>query len=153
MAAVRAGCDMDKVTGLDRFEPVPDAAWHDVRITGPKENLRLDAHSPLVTVVKNQFHRSAHEVEELVPVRVDLTTMRSWPVDIRDRSDRVAIDSPWWSRRSGCDGHRPIAADVGNAPFEVDGRRARGSSHAHTLSDRERTCPSKAHQPFIGSEP
>ena len=51
MAAVRAGCDMDKVTGLDRFEPVPDAAWHDVRIVRPKQDLRLDAHRPLVTVV------------------------------------------------------------------------------------------------------
>jgi hypothetical protein len=33
MATIRAGCDMDEVTGLDRFEPVPDTAWHDVGIT------------------------------------------------------------------------------------------------------------------------
>ena len=30
MATIRAGCDMDEVTGLDCFEPVPDTAWHDV---------------------------------------------------------------------------------------------------------------------------
>ena len=33
MATIRAGCDMDEVTELDRFEPVPDTAWHDVGIT------------------------------------------------------------------------------------------------------------------------
>ena len=90
---------MDEVTGLDRFEPVPDTAWHDVRVAGPKEDLRLDAHRSLVTVVKNQFHRSAHDVQELVTVRVDLTTMGSWPIDVGDRSDCVSIDSPGRSRR------------------------------------------------------
>lgn|SRR5215207_8948396 len=36
IATIRARCDMDEVTGLDRFEPVPDTAWHDVRVAGPK---------------------------------------------------------------------------------------------------------------------
>ena len=135
MAPIRAGCHMDEVTGLDRFEPVPDTAWHDVRVARPKENFGLDAHRPLVTVVEDQFHRSAHDVQELVTVRVDLTTMRSWSIDVGDRSDCVSIDSPGRSRRGRCDGHRPVATDVRNAPFEVDWRRVRGSSHAHRLPD------------------
>ena len=133
IATIRARCDMDEVTGLDRFEPVPDTAWHDVRVAGPKQNLRLDAHRPLVTVVKNQFHRSAHDVQELVTVRVDLTTMRSRPIDVGDRSDCVSIDSPWRSRGGRSDGHRPVASDVRNAPFEADRGRVQGSSHAHRL--------------------
>ena len=76
MAPVRAGCDVDEVTGIDRFEPVPDAAWDDVRVAGSKQDPRLGAHRPLVTVVEDQFHRSAHHVQELVSVGVDLTTMR-----------------------------------------------------------------------------
>jgi hypothetical protein len=36
IAAIRAGCDMDEVTRLDWFEPVPDTAWHDVRVAGSK---------------------------------------------------------------------------------------------------------------------
>ena len=63
---------MDEVAGLDRLEPVPDTAWHEVRVAGPKENVRLDARRPLVTVVKDQFHRAAHDVQELVTVGMDL---------------------------------------------------------------------------------
>jgi hypothetical protein len=73
---------MNEITGLDRFEPVPDTPWHDVRLAGPKQNLRLDAHCLLVTVVKNQFHRSAHDIQVLITVRVDLTTMGSRPIDV-----------------------------------------------------------------------
>jgi len=51
MARIRAWREMDEVTGLDRFEPAPDPAWHDIRIVRPKQDLRLDAHRPLVTVV------------------------------------------------------------------------------------------------------
>lgn len=87
MTPIRAGCDVDEITGFDRFKPVPDTAWHDVRIAGPKENLRLDADSFLVTVVENQFHRSANDIQELVTVRVDLTTMRSRLIDVGDHSD------------------------------------------------------------------
>ena len=124
---------MDEVTGLNRFEAVPDTAWHDVRVAGPQWHLRLDAHRPLITVVKNQFHCSAHDVQELVTVRVDLTTMRSRPIDVGDRSDCVSIDSPWRSRRGRSDGHRPVASDVCDAPFEADRRRVPGSSHGHRL--------------------
>jgi hypothetical protein len=53
---------MDEVTGLDRFKSVPDTPWHDVCVAGPKPNLRLNAHDPIVTVVKNQFHRSGHDI-------------------------------------------------------------------------------------------
>jgi uncharacterized membrane protein len=140
MAAIRAGCDMDEVTGIDRFEPVPHTAWHDVRIARSKQNGRLEADRPLVTVVKNQFHRSAHDVQELVTVRVDLATMRSRPIDVGDRSDCVSIDSPWRSWRGRCDGNRPVTIDVRNTPFEVDRRRVRGNSHAHRLPDPVRTA-------------
>jgi hypothetical protein len=92
MATIRAGRDMDEVPGLDGFEPVPDAAWHDARVAWPQQNLRLDADRPLVTVVKNQFHRSAHEVQELVAVRTDLITTRSGLIDVGDCSDCVSID-------------------------------------------------------------
>jgi hypothetical protein len=81
---------MDEILGSTGSSRVPDTAWHEVRVAGPKENLRLDAHRPLVTVVKNQFHRSAHDVQELVTVWVDLTTMRSRPIDVWDRSDCVS---------------------------------------------------------------
>jgi hypothetical protein len=36
IATIRAGRDMHEVTWLDRFEPVPDTAWHDVRVAGPR---------------------------------------------------------------------------------------------------------------------
>jgi hypothetical protein len=36
IATIRARCDMDEVTGLHRFEAVPDTAWHDVRVAGPQ---------------------------------------------------------------------------------------------------------------------
>jgi len=105
MAPIGTGCGMDEVTGFDRFNPMPEAAWHDIRVAGLKQDPRLDANRPLVTVIKNQFHRSAHDVQELVTVGVDLTTMRSRPIDEGDRSDCVSIDSAWRSRRGRCDGH------------------------------------------------
>jgi hypothetical protein len=77
VVAVWAGSDMDEVTGLDRFEAVPDTAWHDVRLAGSQQNFRLHAHRPLVAVVEHQFHRSAHDVEKLVTVRMDLSAVRS----------------------------------------------------------------------------
>ena len=125
---------MDEIAGLDRLEPVPDTAWHEVRVAGPKQNLRLNAHRALVTVVKNQLHRAAHDVQELVTVRVDLTTMRSRPIDVGDRSDCVSIDSPWRPWRGRSDGHRPVASDVRNAPFEVDRRSVQGSCHAAQIA-------------------
>ncbi len=120
MAPIRAWRDMNEVTGLDRFEPVPDTAWHDVRVAGPQHDLRLDARCTLVTVIEDQFHRSAHDVQELVTVGVDLTTMRSRPVDVGDRSDGVPVDPP---RRTGwgrCNGHRPVAGNVRDVPLEAD---------------------------------
>jgi hypothetical protein len=60
---------MDEVTGLDRFEPKPYTSWHDVRVAGSKQSLRLNAYGRLVAVVENQLHRSAHDVQELVAVR------------------------------------------------------------------------------------
>ena len=120
MAPIWAWCDMNEVTGLDRFEPVPDTAGHDVRVAGPQHDLRLDARCTLVTVIEDQFHRSAHDVQELVTVGVDLTTMRSRPVDVGDRSYGVPVDPP---RRTGwgrCDGHRPVAGKVRDVPFEAD---------------------------------
>ena len=133
MATVRARCDMDEITGLDSFEPVPDTAWHDVRITRSQQNLHLGADRPLVTVVKYQFHRSAHDVQELVAVRMDLATMWSRPIDVGDCSDCVSIDSSWRSRWGRSDGHRPVPSDVRNTPFEVDRRRIWGISHAPRL--------------------
>jgi hypothetical protein len=135
MASVRARCDMDEVAGLDRLESVPDATRHDVRVAGPQEHCRLGAHCTLVTVIEDQFHRSAHDIEELVTVRMHLTTMRTGSLDVGDRADGVPIDAPRRSRRSRCDGHRPVATDVGHAPFEVDGRRFRGSCHPPRLPD------------------
>jgi hypothetical protein len=126
VTTIRAGRDMDEVTGLDRFEPVPDSAWHHVRVARPQQNLRLDTDRTLVTVVQNQLHRSAHDVEELVTVRVDLTIMGSWSINVRDRSDRVSIDSPWRSWPGRCDGYRPVSTDGRNVPFEVNRRRVRG---------------------------
>jgi hypothetical protein len=127
VATIRARRDMDEVTGLDRFQPVPDSAWHHVRVARSQQNLRLDADRPLVTVVKYQFHCSSHDVEELVTVRVDLTIMWSRSIDVGNRSDCVSIDSPWRSRRSRCDGHRPVPTDVRNISLEVDRRRVRGT--------------------------
>src|SRR5438874_1679146 len=103
MAAVRARRDMDEIAGLDRLESVPDTARHDVRVAGPKQNLRLDAHRALVAVVEDQFHRPAHDVQELVAVRMDLTPVWPGPIDVGNRSDRVAVDSPRWPRRSCSD--------------------------------------------------
>ena len=59
--------------------------------------------------------------------------MRSRPIDGGDRSDCVSIDSPRRARRGRSDGHRPVASDVCNAPFEANRRRVRRSSHAHRL--------------------
>ena len=34
---------MDEVTGLDRFEPVPNTAWHDERVAlGPTGRLTVE---------------------------------------------------------------------------------------------------------------
>jgi len=104
---------MDEVTGFDRFESVPDTPGDNVRIAGPKENLRLDAHRPLVTVVQNQLHGSAHDIQELIAVRMDLTIVRSRPLEIGDRSDRVSIDPPGRSGRADVmiiDQSRPMLA-------------------------------------------
>lgn len=121
---------MDEEAGLDRFEPMPYAARHDVRVARTQHKLRFDTDGSFVAIVENQFHRSAHDVQELVTVRVDLTTMRSRPVDVGDRSDCVSVDAPWRSRRGRSDGHRPVASDVRNAPFEVNRRGVRGCRHA-----------------------
>jgi hypothetical protein len=90
---------MDEVAGLEGLKPVPDTAWHGVGVARPKKSLRLDAHRVLVTVVQDQFHRSAHDVQELVTVGVDFTTMGSRPIDVGNRSDRVSVDPPWRSWR------------------------------------------------------
>ena len=133
MTTVRARRDMDEVAGFDRFEAMPDTAWHDVRVAGAQQDPRLDADRLLVTIVKDQFHRSAHDVQELVAVGVDLAAVRSGSIDVEDSSDRVPVDSPWRSRRGRCDGHRPVASDVRNAPFEADRRRVRDCGHAPRL--------------------
>jgi hypothetical protein len=130
---------MNQVTRLDRFEPVPDTAWHHVRVARAQQNLRLGTDGAFVAIVEDQLHRSAHDVQELVTVRMDLTTMRSRPIDVGHRSDCVSVNAPWRSRRGRSDGHRPIASDVRNASLEVDRRRIRRSSHAHRVPDRERS--------------
>jgi hypothetical protein len=152
MVSVRAGCDMDEVAGLDSLESVPDATRHDVRVAGPQKHCRLDADRTLVTVIEDQFHRSAHDIEELVTVGVDLTTVWTGSLDVGDRSDGVPIDSPRRPRRSRCDSHRPIATDVRHTPFEVDRRRFRGSSHPPRLpdvrADGQRCCPGRRIEEF-----
>lgn len=64
---------------------------------------------------------------------MDLTTMRSRPIDVGDCSDCVSVDSPWRSRRGRLNCHRPVSSDVGNAPVEVDRGRIRGISHVPRL--------------------
>lgn len=137
MATVGAGRDVHEVAELDRFDAVPDSAWHDVRVAGAQEHPRLDADRLRVTVVEDQFHRSAHDIEELVTIRVNLPTVWSWPLEVGNRSDRVSVDSPRRSRRGGSDGHRPVASDVRDASREADRRRAHLTSHTYTLPDRE----------------
>jgi hypothetical protein len=116
---------------------VPNATRHDVGITGPKNDLRFRTYRPLVTVVEDQFHRSAHDVEELVAIWVDFATMRSWSVDIWDRSDCVSIDSPGRPRRGRGDGHGRVSTDIRNVSFEVDGRWVRGDGHPIRLPDSQ----------------
>jgi len=74
---VRAGCDVDEIAGFDRFEPVPNTARNNVGVTGTQEESRFGADGALVTVVEDQLHRAAHDIEELVTVGVDLATV--WP--------------------------------------------------------------------------
>ena len=96
---------MDEVRRLDCLEAVPYAARDDARVTSLQHNLRLDADSSFVAIVKNELRGSAHDVEELVAVRVHLAPMRPRPIHVADRADRVTIDSlrrPW---RGGSDTH------------------------------------------------
>ena len=75
----------------------------------------------LITVVKNQLHRAVHHIQELVAIWMDLAAMGSGTFDSRDRADCVTLDPLRRSRRSRRDGNRPVASDVRDAPFEVDG--------------------------------
>lgn len=113
---------------------MPDSPRHDVRLAGPKENLRLVANRLLITVVENQFHRPAHDIQELVSVWVHLTTVRSGSIDVLNRADGVSIDTPWGPRRGRCDAHGPVATDVRNASIEGNGRPVRVRRHVRTSS-------------------
>jgi hypothetical protein len=79
---------MEEATRFDCVESVPDTTWHHVRIAGMQCHSRLDANRVFVTVVKDQFHHAAHDVMELVTVRVDFAAMRS------------RFPPPWVSLRS-----------------------------------------------------
>jgi len=133
MATLRTRCHVDEIARLDRHEPVPNASRHDVRVAGAQHHLGLDADGSLVAVVEDQFHRPVHNEQEFVAIGMDLAGMRSRSFDVRDCSDRVSVDSLRRSRRSGCDGHRPVAGDVCNVAGKVNGRRVSGSRHAHSL--------------------
>ncbi len=119
IAAIRAGRDMNEVSGLDRFELVPHSARHDIGVARPQHHFRFHADRSFIAVVENQLDRSANDVQELVAVRMDLATMWWSTIDMRDRPDRVAIDSSRWTRRSGRDGHCPIARNVRYLPLEA----------------------------------
>lgn len=86
---------MDEVAGFECLEPVPGAAWHDVRVARSQHDSGLDSHRPLITVVENQLHIAADDVEELVAIGVDFATVGPGPIDVGDRSDRIPVNSPW----------------------------------------------------------
>ena len=129
---------MDEVTGLDRFEPVPETV---LQTHASPDRSRTFVPTPTACSSpssKSQFHRADHDVEELITVRMDLTTMRSRPIDGGDSSDCVSIDpprrAPGWADVMVIDQSRLRFSTLS---FKLD-RWVRGSIHATDCSIRVR---------------
>lgn len=144
---------MDQGARLDSFQPVPDTLGDDVGIAGFQQHRRLDPRRLLVTVVKDQRHRSGDDQQEFVTVGMNLAGMRSGPLQVGDRSDRVPLDPLWRPRRGGPDRDGPVASDVRDLPLEPDRMprlcRRQGSAPRPTLKrarERTRSVSARGHR-------
>src|SRR5258708_1738736 len=117
-AAVRARCDVHEVRGFDHVDLVPDTARDDERIAPPQDDARLGADRLFVAVVEDHLDRSAHEIQELVAVGMELALMRRRTFEVGDHADRVAIDALRWTSRARNDRPDAAAGDLRNFPLE-----------------------------------
>ena len=98
MATVRARCDMNEITRLDsssRCQAPRGTTYASPDRSRTFVSVPTARSSPSSSI---ESHRSAHEVQELVAVRMDLTTVWSGPLDVGHCPDcvsrRFAVEVP-----------------------------------------------------------